>query len=58
MGKMKEAAIAIEEFLVAGIYPVEIEKRTGYSMDLILQVEEDLYACAEPRNNGADYDQE
>lgn len=58
MGKMKEMAIEIEEFLIAGIYPVEIEKRTAYSMDLILQVEEDLYACADPRNIGADYDQE
>lgn len=58
MGKMKAAAFEIEELIVAGIYPVEIEKRTGYSMDLILRVEEDLYECADPRNNGADYDQE
>lgn len=58
MGKMKEAVITIEEFLVAGIYPTEIEKRTGYDINLIMQVEEDLYACADPRNNGADYDQE
>ena len=58
MGKMKEAAIEIEEFLIAGIYPTEIEKRTGYDINMILQVEEDLYACVEPRNIGADYDQE
>jgi hypothetical protein len=58
MGKMKEAAIEIEEFLTSGIYPAEIEKRTGYDMNMILQVEEDLYACADPRNVGADYDQE
>ena len=58
MGKMKEVAIEIEEYLVAGIYPSEIEKRTGYDMKLITQVEEDLYACVEPRNIGADYDQE
>jgi hypothetical protein len=58
MGRMKEAAITIEEFLMAGIYPSEIEKRTGYDINLIMQVEEDLYASNEPRNNGADYDQE
>lgn len=58
MGKLKEVAIEIEELLMAGIYPSEIERRTGYSMDLILQVEDNLYACADPRNIGADYDQE
>lgn len=58
MGKMKNLLIEIEEMLKAGDYPKDIARRTGCSIDLVLQVEDDLYAINEPRNNGADYDQE
>lgn len=48
----------VEEMLKDGFYPVDIAKRTGQPLDFILQIEEDLYEINEPRNNGADYDQE
>ena len=58
MGKLKEAVIEIEEMLMAGQYPANIAKRTGYTLEMVTQVEEQLYAATEPRNIGADYDQE
>jgi hypothetical protein len=56
MGKMKNLYIEIEELLKAGLYPVDIAKRTGCTVDMVLQVEEDLYEINQPRNNGADYE--
>jgi hypothetical protein len=58
MGKMKNLYFEIEELLKAGLYPVDIAKRMGCTVDIVLQVEEDLYEINQPRNNGADYDQE
>lgn len=58
MGKMKNLLIEIEEMLKAGEYPANIVKRTGATMEMVLQVEEDLYELANPRNYGPDYDQE
>lgn len=48
----------IEEMLKAGEYPANIVKRTGATIEMVLEVEEDLYELANPRNYGADYDQE
>lgn len=56
MGKMKNLLIEIEELLKAGEYPANIVKRTGATMEMVLQVEEDLYELANPRNFGPDYE--
>lgn len=53
MSKMKEAIYEIEQMLIAGEYPSDIVKRTGYSIDLVLQVEEDFY---ESKDESAGYD--
>lgn len=56
---MKNALFDIEELLMAGLYPAEILKRVpGATMQMVLDVEEDLYQMNNPRNYGPDYDQE
>jgi hypothetical protein len=49
MSKVKEVVVEIEQLLISGEYPANIAKRTGYSIELILQVEENLY------NSGVEY---
>lgn len=59
MSYIKNVLFDIQELLEAGAYPAEIVKRVpGATMQLVLEVEEDLYALANPRNFGPDYDQE
>lgn len=54
---MKNILFEIEELLRAGSYPSEIMKRVpGSTMQMILDVEEDLYQLANPRSFGSDYE--
>lgn len=56
MAKMKNLMIEIEDMLLAGFYPVDIVKRTGATMEMVLDVEENLYQMSSPYNIGVDYD--
>jgi len=59
MSYMKNALFEIQELLEAGLYPADIVKRVpGVTMEMVLDVEEDLYQLANPRNYGPDYDQQ
>lgn len=59
MSYIKNILFDIQELLEAGLYPTEIVKRVpGATMQMVLDVEEDLYQLANPRNYGPDYDQE
>jgi hypothetical protein len=54
MGKMKNLMIEIEDMLREGSYPNDIVKRTGATLEMVLQVEEDLYQLNNPYNFGGD----
>ena len=43
MSKIKEMQLEIIELIGYGFWPVDIEKRTGYPMEMILKVEEEYY---------------
>ena len=59
MSYIKNVLFDIQELLEAGLYPAEIVKRVpGATMQMVLDVEEDFYQLANPRNYGPDYDQE
>lgn len=57
MGKLKEMELEIIELIRGGFWPVDIEKMTGFPMEMILRVEEDFYEMNNPRNYGPDYDE-
>jgi hypothetical protein len=52
VGKMAEMQLEITEYIVAGYWPVDIEKLTGYPMSMILKVEEDYYESLNELHNG------
>ena len=52
MAKLKQAYTEIVEYIVAGYWPVDIEKLTGYPMSMILKVEEDYYESLNELHNG------
>lgn len=47
MSKMKEVLLEIQQMLIAGEWPASIVKRTGYSIELVLQAEKQLYETVE-----------
>lgn len=57
MSYMKTIYFEIEDLLRVGAYPSEIIKRVpGATMQMILDVEEDLYQLTNPRSFGSDYE--
>jgi hypothetical protein len=43
VGKMAEMQLEIAEYIRAGYWPTDIEKLTGYPIEMILEVEDQCY---------------
>jgi hypothetical protein len=44
VGKMAEMQLEVAEYIRAGYWPTDIEKLTGYPIEMILEVETQCYA--------------
>lgn len=43
VGKMAEMQLEVAEYIRAGYWPADIEKLTGYPLEMILEVETECY---------------